>query len=66
MSTTDPRDADLIRAYLAEREAYARRGLTSRVADVDAELARLGYTRASQVRKTARERAVKPKGETRG
>lgn len=64
MSTTDPREADLIRAYLAEREAYERRGMSKRVADVDAELKRLGYTRAAKP--AAKERAVKSKPETRG
>lgn len=64
MSTADPRNDNLIRAYLAERDAYARRGLTARVADVDAELKRLGYTRAAKA--PAKERAVKPRGETRG
>lgn len=63
--STDPRDEDLIRAYLEERDAYARRGLSGRVADVDAELKRLGYTRAA-VKPPAKERAVKPKPETRG
>lgn len=64
MSAIDPRDADLIRAYLVEREAYERRGMSKRVADVDAELKRLGHTRATA--KPAKERAVKPKPETRG
>lgn len=64
MSASAPRDDDLVRAYLAERESYARRGMTDRVAQVDAELKRLGYTRATA--KPAKERAVKPRGETRG
>ncbi len=60
----DPRTDDLIRAYLAEREAYVKRGQADRVADVDAELKRLGYNRAAKA--PAKERAVKPRGETRG
>lgn len=64
MSASAPRDDDLVRAYLAERESFARRGLTARVADVDAELKRLGYTRATA--KPAKERAVQSKRETRG
>lgn len=60
----DPRNEDLIRAYLVEREAYEHRGLTARVADVDAELKRLGYTRAAKP--AVKERAVKSKPETRG
>ncbi len=60
----DPRTDDLIRAYLAEREAYVKRGQADRVADVDAELKRLGHTRATKA--PAKERAVKPKGESRG
>ncbi len=32
-----------INALLRERESYLRRGLTKRVADVDASLAALGY-----------------------
>lgn len=64
MSTADPRNDNLIRAYLAEREAYVKRGLADRVADVDAELKRLGHTRAAKT--PAKERAVKPKGESRG
>ena len=65
MSDDVRRDSE-IRAYLAEREGYARRGMTDRVAQVDAELARLGHTRAAAAKKPARERAVQPKGETRG
>lgn len=33
----------LIAAYLRERAALARRGIDQRVAEVDAELERLGY-----------------------
>lgn len=59
-------DDNLIRGYLAEREAYAAAGRADRVAQVDAELKRLGYTRAAQAKKPAKERAVAPKRETRG
>ena len=61
--SNDPYTDDLIRAYLVEREAYEVRGMKSRVADVDAELKRLGYTRAAKP--AAKERAVRPKPETR-
>jgi hypothetical protein len=45
---------DLVtRALLREREGYLRRGLSGRVAAVDAELARLGYRDAEPL-----ERAV--------
>lgn len=32
-----------VKSLLVEREGYVRRGLTNRVAQVDAELARLGF-----------------------
>lgn len=59
-------DDNLIDAYLAERAVYDAAGRTDRVAQVDAELKRLGYGRAAQVKKAVKERAVAPKRETRG
>ncbi len=42
----------LIGAYLRERAGLARRGATDRVAQVDAELARLGYVGPASVGET--------------
>lgn len=66
MSIIDPRTADDIRAYLAERAAFERRGDKGGVAAVDVELKRLGYTRAEAKKSAPVERAVKSKPETRG
>lgn len=63
-ATADRRTAEDVRAYLEERAAYEARGNKAGVAAVDAELKRLGYTRATVKRGT--ERAVKAKPETRG
>lgn len=57
-------DDAMIRAYLTEREMYVAAGRADRVAQVDAELKRLGYSRAAK--KPVKERAVAPKRETRG
>lgn len=42
-----------VEALLAEREGYVRRGLSNRVAQVDAELARLGVAVSSDAVETA-------------
>lgn len=65
-TTPDPRTAAEIAGYLQERAAFERRGNKDGMAAVDAELARLGYTRAAK-KPAAKERAAKPvKTETRG
>lgn len=61
---TDFRTETYIAGLLQERAMYEKRGLTQRVADVDAELKRVGYTRAKKG--TSKERAVTSKAETRG
>lgn len=61
---TDFRTQTYIDGLLQERAMYDKRGLTKRVADVDAELKRVGYTRATKP--ASKERAVKTKVETRG
>jgi hypothetical protein len=55
-------DAAYIAALKAEREGYARRGDQQGVQDVDAELRRMGVTRA---KKQGTERAVNTPRETR-
>lgn len=62
-------DKATIDALLRERRGYETYGLTDRVAAVDAELARLGYSPAAAKRaepKAKPERAVKPPVEKRG
>lgn len=57
---------DYIRGLLIEREILVNRGLSARVAAVDAELKAHGYSRAT-TKPAAKERAVKQvKPETRG
>lgn len=51
--------AALVEAYLRERAGYARRGLPGRVAEVDAELAALGYV-APPAPEAAPMRATEP------
>lgn len=53
-----------IDALLEERHGYVVRGLADRVAQVDAELARLGYTR-DDAAPARRERATKRPAEKR-
>lgn len=52
-----------VAALLSERAGYERHGRTDRVADVDAELARLGVTR--QDAHHGQERAVRTDAQTR-
>ena len=47
-----------ISALLAEREGYAKRGLTERVASVDKELAELGWTIETAATEPETERAA--------
>lgn len=54
-----------IAALKAEREGYVARGMSDRVAGVDAELKRLGVGVESRAKPATKERAVKPKTETR-
>jgi hypothetical protein len=51
--------ADYVRALRHEREGYVKRGLSDRVAQVDAELVRLGALEPSPP--AAKRRPVKPK-----
>lgn len=61
---TDFQTDNYIAGLLQERAMFAKRGLDQRVADVDAELKRVGYTRAKKTAGT--ERAVASKAQTRG
>lgn len=54
-----------IAALLRERRGYATHGRADRVAEVDAELVKLGYTKASRAGRRV-ERAVSKPTETRG
>lgn len=61
---SDFRTQNYINGLLQERAAFEKRGMTDRVADVDDELERVGYTRPKK--RATKERAVKNKAETRG
>lgn len=61
---TDFRTETYIAGLLQERAAFEKRGQKKRVADVDAELKRVGYTRAKK--SGAKEGAVTKGTETRG
>lgn len=45
---------DLIAALIREREGYSRAGKDDRVAEVDAELARLGHQAAAPAKRAAK------------
>ena len=63
----DPRTAADIAGYLQVRAALQRRGDKAGMAAVDAELTRLGYTRAEAKKPAVKERAARPvKTEKRG
>ena len=65
MADTKEQEAAQIVALVRERDGYAQRGLTDRVAEVDKELRRLGH-KASAPAKRAEKRPASSAKETRG
>jgi hypothetical protein len=58
---TDEQTKAYIQALLAEREGYEKYGLTDRVAEVDAELDRVGRRSKAPAKRAAK---MAPKGRT--
>lgn len=59
--TDDPTRADVIAALRRERAGYVQRSLKGRVAEVDAELKRLGVHEEERTQSAPRETAVESK-----
>lgn len=59
-------DDPQVAALLRERQGYVQRELPERVAQVDAELDRLGYVDEKSARRAAKKTAAPPDRSTRG